>query len=299
MQSGTGESKAEGGARIGSCAAGGGWLSGGMPPGPVQSAKTAGRKVTAETLTVAPAVLGQPLAEPWRRLVAMLVDLVMVGLLSFLSGPFLALGTGVLLFVLLGNSPNSSLVLKTFRWICRALGALVVLLAALALGHGSFIRSSHLNLDALTGLGESVAVKETVYVTPNATSSELRAANGRLQDQVGQLKAEIKEQHTASASWMNQARAFTGALGVTFGWSGLYFTLFAGVWNGRTLGKLLLGTRAVRINGARLTFFDAFIRNGGYVAGVAMGMIGFLKLLWEPNRQAVEDRIAGTVVIKA
>ena len=112
------------------------------------------------------------------------------------------------------------------------------------------------------------------------------------------MKAEIREQQGASASWVRQARAFTGALGVTFGWSGLYFTLLAGTWNGRTLGKRLVGTRAVRINGAPLTYFDAFIRSGGYVAGVAMGMIGFLKLLWEPNRQAVEDRIAGTVVVR-
>ena len=35
------------------------------------------------------------------------------------------------------------------------------------------------------------------------------------------------------------------------------------------------------------------------MAGVAMGLIGFLKLLWEPNRQAVEDRIAATVVVKS
>ena len=42
------------------------------------------------------------------------------------------------------------------------------------------------------------------------------------------------------------------------------------------------------------------VRNGygGYVAGVAMGMTGFLNLLWEPNRRAVEERIAGTVVVK-
>lgn len=264
-----------------------------IPTGP------GGRKVTAETLTVAPAVLGQPLAEPWRRLAAMLVDLVAVGLLSFLAGPFLALGTGALLIVLLGSKPDAPLVLKTFRWICRVLGAGVALLAVLALGHGSFLRSTHLNLNALTGHGESAAMKQTAFVPPNATGPELRKATQQLQEQVDALKDEIREQHTMSASWTNQARAFTGALGVTFGWSGLYFTLVAGVWNGRTLGKRLLGTRAVRINGAQLTFFDAFIRSGGYVAGVAMGMIGFLKLLWEPNRQAVEDRIAGTVVIRA
>jgi uncharacterized RDD family membrane protein YckC len=247
---------------------------------------------------VVPGVLGQPLAEPWRRLAAMLVDLVAVGLLSFLSRPFLGLAVGALLFVLLGNSPTAPMILKTFRWLCRALGVVVIVLSALALGHGSFLRTTKLNLDALTGHGPSAAMKQTVTVMPDASWPQLRTATGQLQDQVNELKEEIKEQHTTGASWMNQARALTGALGVTFGWSGIYFTLLAGAWNGRTLGKLVLGTRAVRINGARLTFFDAFIRNGGYVAGVAMGMIGFLKLLWEPNRQAVEDRIAGTVVIK-
>ena len=257
-----------------------------------------GRKVTAETLTVAPAVLGQPLAEPWRRLAAIVVDLMVVGLLSFLARPWLALGTGVLLFVLLGNSPTAPVVLRTFRWICRALGVLVFLLGALALGHGSFLRPAGLNLAALTGGGESAAMKDTVVVAPNASASELRSANVRLQEQVEALKAENNEFRAGNSSWLYKARALTRTLGVTFGWSGIYFTLLAGSCRGRTLGKMLLGTRAVRINGAPLTFFDAFIRNGGYVAGVAMGMIGFLKLLWEPNRQAVEDRIAGTVVVK-
>lgn len=257
-----------------------------------------GRVVTAETLTVGPAVLGQPLAEPWRRLAAMVVDLVAVGLLSFLSKPFLGIGTGVLLFVILGNSSPAPLMLKSFRWICRGLGALVVVLSVLALGHGGFLRSTSLNLNALTGDDDNPALTRTVTVSPNASWAELNAANQKLQDQVDDLKSELKAQHAAGASWTNQARAFTKALGVTFGWSGIYFTLLAGAWNGRTLGKLVFGTRAVRINGVKMTFFDAFIRNGGYVAGVAMGMIGFLKLLWEPNRQAVEDRIAGTVVVR-
>ncbi|MCX6945108.1 MAG: RDD family protein [Opitutales bacterium] len=258
-----------------------------------------GRKVTAETLTVAPAVLGQPLAEPWRRLAAMLVDLAAIGVLSFLSRPFLGLGTGLLLLVLLGNAPAAPVALRTFRWIARGLGLVVLLLAALALGHGSFLRAPQLKLDALTGRAPSAAMAQTVPVSPQASWAELRTASGRLQEQVDQLKDELRAREAAGASWLNQARAFTGALGVTFGWSGLYFTLLVGGWNGRTLGKLLLGTRVVRINGAPLTFFDAFIRNGGYVAGLAMGLIGFLKLPWEPNRQTVEDRIAGTVVIRS
>ena len=247
---------------------------------------------------MAPEVLGQPLAEPWRRLAAMLVDLVVIALLSLLSRPFLAMGTGVLLIVILGAKPDAPLALKTIRTLCRVVGAVIFLVGVLALGNGTWLRSARVDVEALTGRGESGAMKQEVYVPPNATASQLRASTAQLQDQVEKLKDEIRTRHTAGDSWVSQARAFTRALGVTFGWSGIYFTLIAGTWNGRTLGKRLFGTRAVRINHAPLTYFDAFIRSGGYVAGVAMGMIGFLKLLWEPNRQAVEDRIAGTVVIK-
>ncbi|MGB0843618.1 MAG: RDD family protein, partial [Alphaproteobacteria bacterium] len=94
------------------------------------------------------------------------------------------------------------------------------------------------------------------------------------------------------------ARSFTGTLGVTFGWSGIYFTLFAGLLNGRTPGKFLWRIRAVKINGQPFTFMDGFVRQGGYIAGIAMGMLGFAKVLWEPNRQAVQDRIAATVVVE-
>jgi uncharacterized RDD family membrane protein YckC len=257
-----------------------------------------GKQVSAETLTVAPTVLGRELAPPWRRLAGMAMDLVAVGALSLLSRPFLGIGTGVLLIVLLGNSPTAPVVMKGFRWFFRLLGAVLIFASLLALGHGSFLNKTSLSLDAFTGKGESAAMKQDVFVAPNAGVSEVRSANEKLQAQVDALKSEIRESHTMGASWTTQARAFTRALGVTFGWSGIYFTLFAGLFNGRTPGKLVIGTQAVRINGARLTFFDAFIRHGGYVAGVAMGMIGFLKLLWEPNCQAVEDRIAGTVVVK-
>jgi uncharacterized RDD family membrane protein YckC len=244
-------------------------------------------------------VLGQPLAEPWRRLAAILADLVVVGLLSFLTRPWLALGTGVLLLVLFGNAGSAPLVLRTIRWISRALGALLVLLTVLALSNSSLVRSAKADLEALTGSGQSAAMKKDVFVRENASAAELRAANEELQEQVEKLKAENKGYLTSGTPWAYKARAFTKALGVTFGWSGIYFTLLAGTFGGRTVGKLIFGTRAVKINGSTLTYFDAFIRNGGYVAGVAMGLIGFLKLLWEPNRQAVEDRIASTVVIRA
>lgn len=247
---------------------------------------------------MAPGVLGQPLAEPWRRLAAILVDLVVIGLLSFLARPWLALGTGVLLIVLFGNADSAPLVLRTVRWMARALGAVIVLVAMLALGNSSLVRSAKVDLEVLTGSGQSEAMKRDVFVRDNASAAEVRMANEQLQQQVEQLKAENQGYLSDGTPWAYKARAFTKALGVTFGWSGIYFTLLAGSIGGRTVGKLVFRTRAVKVNGTPLTYFDAFIRNGGYVAGVAMGLIGFLKLLWEPNRQAVEDRIASTVVIR-
>lgn len=254
--------------------------------------------MTADTLVVAPSVLGQPLAEPLRRLGAMAVDLVAIGLLSLLSRPWLGIATGAMLMVLFGAARGAPVALKTLRVICRGLGGAVVLVSVLALGHSSFVRSPELRLDALTGRAPSAAMQETVEIAPEASKAALREAADRLQKQVEALKAENEELQAASASWLYRARALANALGVTFGWAGVYFTLFAGAWQGRTPGKWIARTRIVKTNGTPLTFFDAFIRNGGYVAGVAMGMIGFLKLLWEPNRQAVEDRIAGTVVVR-
>lgn len=254
--------------------------------------------VTAETLTVAPGVLGRPLAEPWRRLAAMVLDLVVVTGLSLLSRPWLGLGTGALLIVLFGADRASPLPLKTVRWVCRLLGAVVVVFSALALGHSRWVRSEGLHLELLTGAVPSqVARHSPVLVPPDASPSDLRLAVQQLERQLKEAYSENRSLRDASGSWSYQARTFTSALGVTFGWSGVYFTLVAGLLGGRSLGKFVLKTRAVRIDGRPFTFFDAFLRHGGYVAGVAMGLTGFLKLLWERNRQAVEDRIAGTVVL--
>lgn len=226
------------------------------------------------------------------------VDLVIVALLSILSDPWLGLATGVMLIVLFGNSPTAPVPLRVIRSVCRALGGGIALLSVLALGHVSLLRNHALHLDAFTGRPPSPTMAESHFLAPDASPAEVRATADQLQRQVDALKQEVREREQASSSWLYRARAFTNALGVSFGWSGAYFTLLAGFFSGRTLGKMLFGIRAVKINGQPFTFFDAFIRHGGYVAGVAMGFTGFLKLLWDPNRQAVEDRVASTVVVR-
>ncbi len=258
-----------------------------------------GRIVRTETLSVAPEVLALNLASPIRRLGAILIDLVLVGLLSLLSGAFLGIASGVMLAVLFGNERDAPVAKKFFRWICRGLGVVIVGVSVLSLGHTSLLKSETLNVEALLENEESEAVRKTVRIDPNASFGQLRSGTRELQEQVDDLKAEIKQERANRESAMGRVRSLTGALGVTFGWSGVYFTLLTGLLNGRTVGKLIFRIRAVRINGAAFTFFDGFVRQGGYIAGIAMGMLGFAKLLWEPNRQAVQDRIAATVVVES
>lgn len=268
-----------------------------MPPAPVPAPKPV-RVVTADTLMVAPAVLGRPLAAPGQRLAGMAIDLVVIGALSWLAKPCLGLATGAMLLVLLGNGAHVPTGQRVLRWICRIGGAAMIILAVLNLAQSSSLLSGKLHLDAIDTEEVAAAPLRSVIVPPTATSAELRAANRELAEQVEMLRDENKKLRAAPHSLVGRTQATIRAMGVTFGWAGVYFTLFAGLTNGRTLGKLLVRTRVVKINGTPLKFFDAFIRQGGYVAGVAMGLIGFLKLLWEPNRQAVEDRIASTVVVK-
>jgi len=87
-------------------------------------------------------------------------------------------------------------------------------------------------------------------------------------------------------------------LGITFGWAAFYFTVFTSVTNGRTPGKKLLGIRVLQMDASRLTLWESFSRYGGYTAGLATGLLGFLQIYWDRNRQAVHDKISGTFVVR-
>ncbi len=93
------------------------------------------------------------------------------------------------------------------------------------------------------------------------------------------------------------ARGLLQDLGLSLGWAALYFSAFTARWQGQTPGKRLLRIRVQLLGGGRIGWWDAFSRYGGYGAGFATGLLGFLQVYWDPNRQAIQDKIAGTVVI--
>lgn len=99
-------------------------------------------------------------------------------------------------------------------------------------------------------------------------------------------------------SFLRTLRTLAGDFGLTLGWIGVYFTLVLAWWGGYTPGKRLVGIKVVRLDGRPITLWNAFERFGGYAAGLVTGLVGFAQVLWDPNRQGVQDKIAGTSVIR-
>ncbi len=99
-------------------------------------------------------------------------------------------------------------------------------------------------------------------------------------------------------SVLEWAKGILSDLGIGVGWMVFYFTLCISWANGQTLGKWILGIQVIQVDGEPLSLFNSFSRQGGYGAGVATGLLGFLQIFWDPNRQAIQDKVSSTVVIR-
>ena len=123
----------------------------------------------------------------------------------------------------------------------------------------------------------------------------LRQEQQSLEQGVSEARAELEaeEQKGLRRTVTNLLDEF----GLGLGWSGLYFTFLTGFFRGRTPGKRLLNIRIVRLDGKPLGYWVSFERFGGYAASLFTGFEGFLRILWDPNRQGLEDKLAETVVV--
>ncbi len=92
-----------------------------------------------------------------------------------------------------------------------------------------------------------------------------------------------------------------GGLGSFLTWGAAlvgWFTLITWFRRGRTPAKWIFRLRVVRLDGKRLTLWDSFSRAGGYGASAATLFLGFLEAAWHPNRQALHDKVSATVVLR-
>lgn len=114
---------------------------------------------------------------------------------------------------------------------------------------------------------------------------------------VAQSSEETTSNEKPRYSILKYIEALIQDLGLGFGWAAFYFTVFTAMWNGQTPGKKLLGIRVIQLDGSKLSLWESFGRYGGYGAGIATGMLGFIQIFWDSNRQAIHDKISATVVI--
>lgn len=365
--------------------------------------------VTPDAFQVAPELLGLPLASPWRRLVALLVDLLLIAILSQLGGTALALAAAVF-FIVLARRERSSRSSVRGRVMVGCLALLIIVVTVPAVvGIVALVRSQ----GGVSGVARSVAGVAELEQLSRASSRDeaLRVASGAaasmrrlgipageveralraempdsawgpevlalamtlaeqgtpggvpgvdpgppepaVQDSVtgvagpgepvsaeppegggvaaGELPGPVTDSLAAlrgrverlesEASALRDANARLGAeveefrarggegfvvrlfrnifedLGLAFGFGTIYLTVFTAWWKGRTPGKRLLGLRVLQLDGRPLTWWASFERAGGYAAGLATGLLGFAQILWDPNRQAIHDRISATVVV--
>jgi uncharacterized RDD family membrane protein YckC len=75
---------------------------------------------------------------------------------------------------------------------------------------------------------------------------------------------------------------------------------FAGLiaWKGTTAGGIVLNLKVVRLDGQPVVFAVALVRALAAWLSVAVLFLGFLWILWDAEKQAWHDKIAGTVVVR-
>lgn len=371
--------------------------------------------ITPDAFSVAPELLGLPLARPWRRAAAMAIDLVAIAILTGAGWFFLSLGVSFLFFRLAWRSTGGA-ISKSTRWATFGSLGTVALVVTLLLGWQAWFSTTDPAIVKRAGgsaarmaLGDAGAtVADVIALSRAETETEFRRVAAQLAERLnrqGRTRDEIEEvllgiAETGARPWAydavetvlraiepapapavdaepaaaaigvdslalayaaavrsgDSARAaglqgalvetlavdrlaaqerrirrlraqnrgleeeldqerdareeaeerglirallrFADEVGIGFGWSGLYFTLFVTLWRGMTPGKRLMRIRIVRLDGKPIGWWVAFNRFGGYAASIFTGLLGFFEMIWDLNRQALHDRIAATVVVK-
>ncbi|WP_337843360.1 RDD family protein [Rheinheimera sp.] len=303
--------------------------------------------VTPHAFKVADSLIGQPLAKPVRRGMAIGIDGLLISALSSGSLVFILPLLGYLLWnrirqqriqqaVLVGivtltlaftldfspQTPDSDGVKKLDLPSELALPMAGVALK-LANDHcdyqcveqevadfrqqlnasGMSVEDKKLTLDELIDASQLSKQQQTQlqaaqahYLTEPVIKNEQHGSKDDSKDAAAEpnLWQKLEKSNHSLLQW---TKGILADFGVGFGWAMFYFTFFIS-WNqGQTIGKLLMGIQVVQLDDQPLSLWNSFSRQGGYGAGFATGLIGFLQILWDPNRQAIQDKVASTLVI--
>lgn len=165
--------------------------------------------------------------------------------------------------------------------------------AAISAGDSTTVHSLRPRAVALLS-ADTVAALDAEIGEREAEITEMDEDRAELRERVDELEEELED----GPGLLGFLRSIAEDLGVGLGWFGLYFTATTAMWQGRTPGKRLFGIRVISLTGKPIGWWASFERFGGYAAGFATGLLGFLQVLWDDNRQGIHDKIAATAVIR-
>jgi len=351
---------------------------------PENSQKDPRQIITSTAFTIPDRLLGLNLASPKRRLTALIIDLIIAGSLSMISGYLLVVFLALLMMILPFRKTAKRRFRSSIRWVLVTAGVFTLFITLVTWYGLVFINNTvqpilsgkfdnkedslkyvqvmqqigqtihrdtaaarqleaAMNMPELKTVPGNVTqvlhqiMKQTGIMTDSISSEKIMiiqnfakayslrdsAQIARLQPETEQIVAgntirllneridaqlmtmdtlternETLEQQIANPSFKYLATALLNDLGLAVGWMSFYFIFCLFWWDGRTIGKALLRIKVVRLNGNPVLLWHSFERYGGYAAGIATGMLGFLQIFWDANRQCIHDKIAGTVVIK-
>jgi uncharacterized RDD family membrane protein YckC len=77
-----------------------------------------------------------------------------------------------------------------------------------------------------------------------------------------------------------------------------YYTVLEGGPRGQTVGKMAVGIRVLDLaRGGSIGYLRAFIRDIGRIVSFIALLLGYLWMLWDPEKQTWHDKFAGSVVV--
>jgi uncharacterized RDD family membrane protein YckC len=151
----------------------------------------------------------------------------------------------------------------------------------------------HLYLSAFDSTRATIEeTKSPTYLEPTVNASTATTGDDIAEEHITQ-----DDKGPSDYSVVGWLKGIISELGLGFGWAALYYSVFTAWWQGSTPGKRLLGLKVVKLDGSSLTLWESFGRYGGYGAGLATGLLGFIQVYWDPNRQAIQDKISETLVL--
>ena len=153
--------------------------------------------------------------------------------------------------------------------------------------------------EGVVGAESGVVEEDTTVAFSEAAADSIDRLNLALrfsEEDREEAEAELEaERNKGFLAWL---LGLIDDLGIGFGWAALYMTVTHAWWKGTSVGKRIFRIRVVMIDKRPLNWWLSFERAGGYAAGFATGLLGFAQIFWDPNRQAIHDKVSETIVIQ-